>query len=216
MGRVSVRFTRAGYTLVELLVIISILAILMGIVFPVIARSRERAYEAVCMNNLRQLGAALEIYRADHGGLFPIFLRKDLFAAYISDGETFICPSDPTQGVQQWYDPPSHPDFPPENYPRSYNYPTRLWVTPTHPVTGGPNPYFDFFYQDWLVQGDMPLILDRHHRIRFDHRPHVTAEEMLLNDWLGLFADGSASFFRPPAAAEAIGWPWRGPEGSVP
>jgi len=60
---------RAGFTLVELLVVIAIIAVLAAIIFPVFAKARESARKAKCMSNLRQIGNAFDMYRADWDGL---------------------------------------------------------------------------------------------------------------------------------------------------
>jgi prepilin-type N-terminal cleavage/methylation domain-containing protein/prepilin-type processing-associated H-X9-DG protein len=62
---------RQGFTLIELLVVIAILAILAAILFPVFAQARDAARKATCQSNLKQFGAAFQMYAADHDGLFP-------------------------------------------------------------------------------------------------------------------------------------------------
>lgn len=62
---------RRGFTLVELLVVVGILAVLAAILFPVFARAREKARAAQCTSNLKQLGLAIEMYSADYDDLFP-------------------------------------------------------------------------------------------------------------------------------------------------
>ena len=61
-----------GFTLIELIVVISILAILMGLILPVSQRVRLKGLDAICMSNLRQFGLAGQLYWADNNGqAFP-------------------------------------------------------------------------------------------------------------------------------------------------
>jgi prepilin-type N-terminal cleavage/methylation domain-containing protein/prepilin-type processing-associated H-X9-DG protein len=57
---------RKGFTLIELLVVIAIIAILAAILFPVFARAREKARQASCQSNLKQLGLAMLMYSQDY------------------------------------------------------------------------------------------------------------------------------------------------------
>ena len=58
--------TRYGFTLVELLVVISIIAMLLAILMPSLQRARENAKSAVCRNNLKQMGLASIMYSGEY------------------------------------------------------------------------------------------------------------------------------------------------------
>jgi len=67
-GRVG---SREGFTLIELLVVISIITTLAAILFPVFSSAKESGKSAACLANLRQIGAAIALYRDDYGGTNP-------------------------------------------------------------------------------------------------------------------------------------------------
>ena len=62
---------RSGFTLIELLVVIAIIAILAAILFPVFARAKEKAKQASCQSNLKQIAAAILMYADDWDGWGP-------------------------------------------------------------------------------------------------------------------------------------------------
>lgn len=117
-----------AFTLIELLVVIAIIAVLAAFLFPVFARAREQARQAVCLSNLHQLGICLRDYTEDWDDGFPsITARPALFKPYAAGDDynqhwkwtllpyaksrdLFLCPSNPIG----WGDPADywgHTDF---------------------------------------------------------------------------------------------------------
>lgn len=60
-----------GFTLIEVLVVVSIIALLIAILLPSLSKAREQSRRVVCQNNLRQLQHAIVFYLSDHKGIFP-------------------------------------------------------------------------------------------------------------------------------------------------
>jgi prepilin-type N-terminal cleavage/methylation domain-containing protein len=118
---------RHGFTLVELLVVVGIIAVLVSILMPSLGRAREAANQTKCLSNLRQLGTAFIMYANENQGKFPYaaqydmprpedfiwwqetpylgrtmtFYKQSAIARYLSHGtlskDYFICPSDDVQ-----------------------------------------------------------------------------------------------------------------------
>ncbi|MFM7322332.1 MAG: DUF1559 domain-containing protein, partial [Armatimonadota bacterium] len=60
-----------GFTVIELLVVVAVIAILAALLFPVFGQARERARGATCLSNVRQLAMAVLLYAQDHDESLP-------------------------------------------------------------------------------------------------------------------------------------------------
>jgi prepilin-type N-terminal cleavage/methylation domain-containing protein/prepilin-type processing-associated H-X9-DG protein len=71
---------RRGFTLIELLVVIAIIAVLIALLLPAVQAAREAARRAQCVNNLKQLGLAIQNYHDVNGAIPPTALNSSATA----------------------------------------------------------------------------------------------------------------------------------------
>lgn len=102
-----------GFTLLELLLVVTILGILAALVSPLVSRARSSALQGQCLSNQRQIGLALQLYSSENEGEFPPTthttgsFRKERswifqLADYLDDVDAIrVCPADPPKRQQQ-------------------------------------------------------------------------------------------------------------------
>lgn len=98
--------TPAGFTLLEILIVIAVIGILAGLLFPVFLTARANARRAICQNNLKQIGLALFLYASDYDSALPMghndldagspqpeLLWMNAIYPYVKSTAIFNCPS---------------------------------------------------------------------------------------------------------------------------
>ena len=96
---------RKGFSLIELLVVISIIALLTSIIIPSLERTRQQAREIVCQSNLRHWGVIFSLYLGDNEGVFCEFSEDvehvwtAVMRPYYTNPDICLCPSTPMSWI---------------------------------------------------------------------------------------------------------------------
>jgi len=98
--------TRSGFTLLELLIVVVIIAALAGIAFPVGRSLLAKSREAACLGNLRNIGVGLQLYLQDNNQMLPTLalaresktseepVLETVLLPYMEAKDAFQCPAD--------------------------------------------------------------------------------------------------------------------------
>ncbi|MFA9478882.1 prepilin-type N-terminal cleavage/methylation domain-containing protein [Phycisphaerales bacterium AB-hyl4] len=111
-----------GFTIIELLVVITIIALLVAILLPALSKTREAARAINCGSNLRQVGLAMQMYLDDNNEYYPgerIWLSRVItyltpHNSHYYHGDIFQCPTD--ELPSRYHSPPHW------NFFNSYGY----------------------------------------------------------------------------------------------
>jgi len=123
------KFSEGGFTLIELLVVIAIIALLMGILIPVLQRAKAHARRIQCANNLKQIYVGLSIFADQKGGQLPLnhggwwlwdiaYSTTDFMIKFAgAERQIYYCPADNTKNgdmaiLWQFNQPPPAPPVP--------------------------------------------------------------------------------------------------------
>jgi prepilin-type N-terminal cleavage/methylation domain-containing protein len=98
---------RRGFSLIEMLVVMAIIAILAGLIFPLATTMREKGNQSACISNLQSVGQALKLYRLDERAyppaLYGFLIEGDsapttfLYPHYARSRREFKCPDNPNR-----------------------------------------------------------------------------------------------------------------------
>jgi prepilin-type N-terminal cleavage/methylation domain-containing protein/prepilin-type processing-associated H-X9-DG protein len=121
------RGSRAGFTLVELLVVIAIIAVLIGLLLPAVQSAREAARRSACQNKMKQLGLAVHNYesankRMPPGASVPFGFTGGAHNRGIWAWSTWVMPFMEMQSQFDFLDPTGNPDM----YNSYLNRPDRM------------------------------------------------------------------------------------------
>jgi prepilin-type N-terminal cleavage/methylation domain-containing protein len=94
----TARLARAGFTLLELLVVISIIGILASALVVSVQSGYKQARQTNCKSNLRQFGVSLTIYRGEHDNNVPNWI-SNLYPDYVDDRALYVCRADKGHGL---------------------------------------------------------------------------------------------------------------------
>ncbi len=201
-----------GFTLIELLVVIAIIAILAAILFPVFPKARDKARQASCMSNLRQIGLAIAMYVQDYEERFPFtsswgpcwidakgdknspdyrgdrMFLPDLLEPYTGRNQIWWCPSiDPNSQMPGCVIP----------YTFRQNGTTYMW---NHAVFYGPNGTLGYDGMIWVAGSLLDKIPEPSRAALLTDIPYDWRGDRVAH-WTGLnvtYADGHVSHFNLP------------------
>lgn len=105
------KLNKKGFTLIELMIVIAIIAILASILVPNFVKARAQGQLTACKSNLKNIGTAMEMYSADHNGRYPT-TKQDILGTAANPGYMKVIPTCPlTPNIAYTCKTASNPDY---------------------------------------------------------------------------------------------------------
>ena len=131
-----VRRDRGGFTLIEVLVVVAMIALLTAILLPSLRSARDASKAAVCLSNMRQIGVSMRMYADENNGAVVALMETstgfvhwiELLRKYIATTDVCRCPADLST---TWEADP----FAPTAGLRTTSYVTNNRMTPEQGIT---------------------------------------------------------------------------------
>lgn len=89
---------KSGFTLVEIMIVVAIIALLAAIAIPSFMNARTRSQTSACLNNLRQISGSKDQYALDNNNAAPTAIGTSLVSTYLKADP--ICPAGGTYNIQ--------------------------------------------------------------------------------------------------------------------